>query len=61
MSEFSFEKKHPLILPKCHVSKFLVRDQHWIMKQAGVKSIVTPLRSSYWIKDSRRLAKGVKI
>jgi hypothetical protein len=60
LSELSFEEKHPIILPKCHISMLIVRHQHVAMKHAGVASMLTALRSSYWIIGLRRMAKNVK-
>ena len=59
-SELSYEEKHPIILPDSHLSLLIVRSQHHRMKHAGVSTMVTALRSSYWIVGLRRLAKRVK-
>jgi hypothetical protein len=59
-SNLSFDEKHPLILPKGHISKLIVRHQHLILKHAGVSTMINTLRASYWILGLRRLAKSVK-
>lgn len=55
----SYEEKHPIILPRCHVSLLLVRFQHTLMKHAGVSTLLSCLRDKYWIIGLRRLAKSV--
>jgi hypothetical protein len=60
LSELSYEEKHPLILPRGHVASLLVSQQHLIMKHAGVDSVVTALRATYWIIGLRRLVKSIK-
>ncbi|XP_014675866.1 PREDICTED: uncharacterized protein LOC106815855 [Priapulus caudatus] len=58
-SNLDYESRHPVILPQCHVSKLLVRFQHVFLKHAGVSTLVSTLRGSYWIVGVRRLAKTV--
>ncbi|XP_064649968.1 uncharacterized protein LOC135501660 [Lineus longissimus] len=58
-SELSYDSKHPIILPKGRVSYLLVRFQHFLMKHAGVTTLLTALRSNYWIVGLRQLAKHV--
>lgn len=60
LSELSYEEKHPVILPKCHLSLLLVRHQHKLLNHAGVDTLVSTLRSGYWIVSLRRQAKRVK-
>ena len=56
----SYAEKHPIILPRCHLSVLLVRYQHTLMKHAGVSLILSSLRNHYWIIGVRRIAKRVK-
>jgi len=58
-ADLSFESKHPIIVPSCHVAKLLVQFQHIFLKHAGVSTIVSTLRGSYWIMGVRRIAKTV--
>ncbi|KAJ8032043.1 hypothetical protein HOLleu_25453 [Holothuria leucospilota] len=60
LSELSYEEKHPVILPKCHLSLLLVRHVHKLLNHAGVDTLVSTLRSGYWIVGLRRQAKRVK-
>ena len=60
MAEMSADEKQPVILPKCHLSMLLVRFQHALMSHAGVNTMLTALRNSYWIVGARRIAKTVK-
>ena len=59
-SDLSFNEKHPIILPKSHLSWLLVQFQHCLMKHAGVSLVLVALRNEYWILGVRRLAKSVK-
>ena len=56
---YTFEEKHPIILPKCHLSYLLVRFLHQFLKHAGVASLLTSLRNKYWIFGARVLSKKV--
>ena len=58
-SSLSYENKHPLILPSCHLVKLLVRKEHLRMHHAGVNTLIASLRSSYWILGLRRIVKSV--
>ena len=58
-ADLTYESKHPVIIPKCHLAKLLVRFQHKFLKHAGVSSIMSSLRSSFWIIGIRGLAKSV--
>lgn len=60
LSELSYEEKHPVILPKDHTSKLLVRFHHLLLKHAGEALLLTSLRASVWIIGLRRLAKTVR-
>ena len=42
------------------MSELLVREQHRLMSHAGVSTLVTAIRASYWIVGLRCLAKKVK-
>ena len=60
LSELSYESKHPIILPRCHLTMLLVRFQHKVLKHVGVDTLVTSLRNAYWIVGLRRLVMQVK-
>jgi hypothetical protein len=49
-----------VIIPKCHLAILIIRNQHILLKHAGVGTLVSSLRGSYWIIGIRRLAKAVK-
>ena len=59
-SNLSYESKHPIILPRGHLSSILVHFQHKLLKHAGVDTMVSSLRNVYLIIGLRRLAKQVK-
>ena len=56
----SFECKHPIILPKCHVSELLTRREHLESKHAGVPQMIASIRNEFWIIGLRTLARKVK-
>ncbi|XP_068245362.1 uncharacterized protein [Palaemon carinicauda] len=58
-SDLCYESKHPIILPPSHIVKALVHFQHVLLKHAGVSTLMSTLRNSYWIVRLRRLAKAV--
>lgn len=60
LSELSYEVKHPVIIPKCHLSFLLVRHRHKLLNHPGVDTLVSTLRSGYWIVGLRCQAKRVK-
>ena len=47
--KLTYEEKHPIILPKSHLSLLLVRHQHKLLKHAGVATMITSLRGQFWI------------
>ena len=58
-SELSYDSKHPIIIPRGHFAKLLVRFQHTFMKHAGVDSLITSLRCNYHIIGVRKLCKTI--
>lgn len=58
-SDLSYDSKHPVILPKGHFSKLLVQFQHIFLKHAGVNSIVSSLKTSFYAFGLRRMTKTV--
>lgn len=58
-SDLSYDSKHPVIIPSCHVAKLTIMFQHKFLKHAGVQTLVSAIRNSYWIIGLRRLAERV--
>ena len=56
----SYNEKHPIILPKGHLSLLIVRDEHVNLKHGGVAQVMTSLRNRFWIVGLRNIAKQVK-
>lgn len=53
-SNLSYEKKHPLILPKDHhLTKLLIRQTHLNTLHGGPELVITMLRRRYWIINMR--------
>ena len=57
-AEIADDTKHPISMPKCHISTLLVRFQHIFLKHAGVKSMVTSLMEKFHIFGVVKLAKS---
>lgn len=58
-SELNYDSKHPIIIPNCHVAKLIVQFQHKLLKHAGVHTLMSTIRHSYWIIGLRRVAKRI--
>ena len=59
-SNLSYGEKHPLIIPKGHLTLLLVRFYHIKLQHAGVATMLTSLRNEYWLVGGRLIAKQVK-
>ncbi|XP_055914411.1 uncharacterized protein LOC129947754 [Eupeodes corollae] len=54
------EETHPYILPKSsHITKLIVRDTHEKLFHAGTNSVLSKLRSRFWILKVRQLVKNI--
>ena len=58
-SDLSYDSKHPIIIPNCHVAKLIVLFQHKFLKHAGVHTLMSSIRNSYWIVGLRQMAKRI--
>ncbi|XP_064116674.1 uncharacterized protein LOC135222519 [Macrobrachium nipponense] len=58
-SNLDYDTKHPVIIPNGQFAKLLIRFQHEFLKHAGVDTVISSLRNSFWIIGMRRLAKTV--
>lgn len=58
-AELCFESKHPIIIPKGHFAKLLIRFQHTFLKHGGVTTVLSTLRANFWICGGRSLVKSV--
>ena len=54
-----YDEKHPVLLPKCYVSYLIVKKRHSLLKHAGVNTLITSLRNSFWIVSVRTMAKKI--
>ena len=59
-SDLTFDEKFPILLPKCHFSLLIVREEHAQLKHAGVSQMITAVRNHYWVIGLRSLARKVK-
>ena len=59
-SNLTYGEKHPLIIPRGHMTVLLVRFCHLRLKHAGVATMLTSLRNDYWLVGGRHIAKQVK-
>ena len=48
LSDLAYAEKHPIILPNCHLMK-LLRFQHYLLKHAGVNTMISSFLGNYWI------------
>ena len=58
-ADMEYESKHPIIIPPGHVAELIIRFQHILLKHAGVSTLVSTLRNTYWIVGLRKMAKSV--
>ncbi|XP_037931348.1 uncharacterized protein LOC119666139 [Teleopsis dalmanni] len=56
-SPFSFARKHPILLPKCHLTMLIVDDYHKTTLHGGIKLMENMLRRQYWIINARNIIK----
>ena len=54
------DDKHPFLISRSHFSVLLIRFQQFIMKHAGVSTLISAVWKSYWVFGLRRIAKRVK-
>lgn len=60
LSEFSYEKQHPMLLSgKHHFSKLLLAHEHKSLLHAGAQHILSSIRERFWITAGKSLAKRV--
>ena len=60
LSSLPPDEKHPILIPKSHYVVLLIRFQHFIMKHAGVSTLIPAVRKSNWVFGWCRKARRVK-
>ena len=58
-SEFEYNTKHPIILPKCELSKLQLKFYHEFYVHAGVETMHSHARSNFLIIGVHNLAKSI--
>lgn len=59
LSDFSFGKKHPIVLAKSHaLTKLIFRHEHLRLFHAGPNLLLGSIRDKYWPISGRNLAKN---
>ncbi|XP_042860480.1 uncharacterized protein LOC122246179 [Penaeus japonicus] len=58
-SELDYDIKHPFKIPKGKYAKLLIKFQHKYLKHAGVDSVISFIRTQFWIISVRKLAKTI--
>ena len=58
-SDLSYEEKHPVIVPRGHLAHLIVSEQHLLMHHAGVATLMTAVRSEFWVVGLRVMARRV--
>lgn len=60
LSNFSYDKKHPIVLPKNdHLTYLIVQSEHLKLLHAGPKLLLASLREKYWPINGKCLCKKV--
>lgn len=58
--EFSFDKKHPILISSKHLfSLLLFRNEHKQLKHAGPQALLYAVREAYWPLGGRNLARQI--
>ena len=60
LAGLSEAEKHPIIVPKGHISLLLARHVHVSQKHGGVNQMLVALRSQFWVVGARNTCKKVK-
>ena len=55
-----YAEKHPIILPQSRVVALLVRQEHIRLKHTGLATLITTLRTRFWIVGVRRLVHKIR-
>ena len=55
MALLDYDEKHPIILPQSRVVALFIRQKHIRLKHAGLATLITALRTRFWIVGVRRL------
>lgn len=59
-ADVDYSKKFPIILPKhCHITKLIIRQEHFALLHAGLKLVLSSLAQRYYIINSVREVKSV--
>ena len=58
-ADLTYDAKYPIIIPKGHIAKLLIRFQHYFMNHSGVGSVVTTLQNKFWIIRAKVTAKTI--
>lgn len=58
-SELSYEERHPVIVPRGALAQLIVSEQHELMHHAGVATLMTAVRSEFWVLGLRAIARRV--
>ncbi|XP_076664815.1 uncharacterized protein LOC143367133 [Andrena cerasifolii] len=59
-STLSYEKKHPILLPKGHhITDLIIRQAHVDNHQAGITTTLYAVRQTYWLIDGRNATRKI--
>ena len=58
-ADLQYDTKYPIIIPRGHIAKLLIRFQHWFMNHSGVGSVITTLQNKFWIIRAKVTAKTI--
>ncbi|XP_066585086.1 uncharacterized protein [Prorops nasuta] len=58
-SNLSFGQKHPILMPKQHLTTCITRESHCRLLHAGVQTTLYDIRQKYWISNGRNYVRKV--
>jgi hypothetical protein len=58
--ELTIQQKHPMILPRCHFSKLIIRYLHQKFLHPGNAAMLSFVRENYWILGAKSTIRAVK-
>ena len=59
-AEMTYSEKHPILIPKGHLSYLIFDAEHKLLKHAGVNAMLVSVRNRFWVIGARRMAKRAK-
>lgn len=58
-SELSFNQRHPIILPKSHITSLIIQQEHVNTLHGNIKLVLNNLRFNYWPIDGKNQVRKI--